>query len=706
MKEMYKKNKIKAIVAFVVAVAFFMPASVAFANDERTLTVQPVMSILPSTQTVEKDDLFTVDVYIDPEDYLISGANVDLLSFNQTVIQATSPVAVTFSNFFAPPKLQGYGTVDNVAGTITGIYELTMPFVGVGTEGTWITIEFTAVGTGTSPITMDVVGLPDENGDKIEPITVFNGEVIVVEYFNLTIDVVGHGTTVPAPGVHIYPNDVVVGLEAFPDAGWEFVDWSGDITTTDNPTDITMDSNKSVTATFTQIEYTITTSTNGTGSGTLEVTPVGPYYYNDEVTLWANANAGSMFTGWYEDLTGTTNPETLTITSNIEVTAEFTLIEYTLTINIVGSGYVTKDPEQATYHYGDNVQLNATAEVGWIFSDWSGDLVSTDNPDTITIYDDIIVTATFTQIEYTITTSTNGTGSGTLEVTPAGPYHYNDVVTLWANANAGSVFTGWYEDLTGTTTPETLIINSNIAVTAEFTLIEYTLTINIVGSGYVTKDPEQATYHYGDNVQLYATAEDDLIFSDWSGDLVSTDNPDTITIDGNNTVTATFIHADIYPPVITNVTMTISDPIDTDPVYGWEKVSCTVIDDGVGVDEVKLVLTYPDTSTIEHPMIKDGSTYSYETSLTNVGDYTYHIWADDTIGNIAESTPETFILPPNCEVDMNYGTRIIDFWDLVEVVKFYGDTGSNGWIREDVDNNGVVDFWDLVEVVKYYGDSW
>ena len=101
-----------------------------------------------------------------------------------------------------------------------------------------------------------------------------------------------------------------------------------------------------------------------------------------------------------------------------------------------------------------------------------------------------------------------------------------------------------------------------------------------------------------------------------------------------------------------------------------------------------------------------GDTYSYETIFTNDGDYTYHIWADDIIGNIAESIPKTFILPPNYEVDLDYGTRIIDFWDLVEVVKVYGDTGTPGWIREDVDNNGVVDFWDLVEVVKYYGETW
>ena len=79
------------------------------------------------------------------------------------------------------------------------------------------------------------------------------------------------------------------------------------------------------------------------------------------------------------------------------------------------------------------------------------------------------VTAEFTLLEYSLTTHTNGTGSGTVEVNLSGPYHYNDVVTLWANASLGSVFTGWYGDLSGTSSPGYLTITGNMDVTAEFT---------------------------------------------------------------------------------------------------------------------------------------------------------------------------------------------------------------------------------------------
>jgi len=228
----------------------------------------------------------------------------------------------------------------------------------------------------------------------------------------------------------------------------------------------------------------------------------------------------------------------------------------------------------------------------------------------------------------------------------------------------------------------------------------YTLTINIVGSGFVTKDPEQATYHYGDNVQLNATAEDGWTFSDWSGDLVSTDNPSTITIDGNNVVTATF--TDTILPKIADVILINSTPLDTNASYGWENVLCTVIDAG-GVDEVKLFVTYPDSSTVGHPMNKNGDTYSYNTTFTVAGDYTCHIWAIDTSDNIATSTPETFLLPENWEMNDD---RKCDISDLRKVSLQFGETGPDGWIRADYNNDGICDISDLRKVALCFGDTY
>jgi hypothetical protein len=69
---------------------------------------------------------------------------------------------------------------------------------------------------------------------------------------------------------------------------------------------------------------------------------------------------------------------------------------------------------------------------------------------------------------------------------------------------------------------------------------EYTLTVTTAGSGSVDKDPDQSTYQYGDVVTLTANADTDWTFSAWSGDVISTDNPVQITIEGDTEITATF----------------------------------------------------------------------------------------------------------------------------------------------------------------------
>ena len=68
----------------------------------------------------------------------------------------------------------------------------------------------------------------------------------------------------------------------------------------------------------------------------------------------------------------------------------------------------------------------------------------------------------------------------------------------------------------------------------------YTLTVNISGSGTVSKNPDQTTYTEGTSVTLTATPSTGHTFTAWSGDLSGSSNPATITMNGNKTVTATF----------------------------------------------------------------------------------------------------------------------------------------------------------------------
>jgi hypothetical protein len=83
---------------------------------------------------------------------------------------------------------------------------------------------------------------------------------------------------------------------------------------------------------------------------------------------------------------------------NVSGSSPFVIAEdktHTLTINTVGNGSVSKNPNQSTYHYGDAVTLTAIPAVNWMFANWSGDLTDVANPATIVMNGKKAVTATF-----------------------------------------------------------------------------------------------------------------------------------------------------------------------------------------------------------------------------------------------------------------------------------------------------------------------
>jgi uncharacterized repeat protein (TIGR02543 family) len=259
-----------------------------------------------------------------------------------------------------------------------------------------------------------------------------------------------------------------VTLQATPNTGYSFSGWSGDLTGTANPATLTMDSNKTVTATFTAITYTLTVSaTNGTVTKTPDQ---ASYTLAQTVTLQATPNAGYSFSGWSGDASGTANPTAVTMNGNKSVTAGFTAAggTYTLTVSAT-NGVVTKSPDKASYVYGDVVTLQATANAGYPFSGWSGDASGTANPTTVTMNANKAVTAGFTAATYTLTVSAvNGAVTKSPE---KASYAYGDVVTLQATGNAGYTFSGWSGDASGTANPTSITMNANKSVTANFTSI-------------------------------------------------------------------------------------------------------------------------------------------------------------------------------------------------------------------------------------------
>jgi len=358
-----------------------------------------------------------------------------------------------------------------------------------------------------------------------------------VQARTLTVNTVGSGTVTKNPNLTSYPDGSSVQLTAVPAAGWLFSGWSGDLTGSTNPANLTMNANKTVTATFV-LARTLTVNT--VGSGTVTKSPnLTSYPDGSSVQLTAVPAAGWLFSGWSGDLTGSTNPASLTMNANKTVTATFVLAR-TLTVNTVGSGTVTKSPNLTSYPDGSSVQLTAVPAAGWLFSGWSGDLTGSTNPTNLTMNANKTVTATFVQAR---TLTVTVVGSGTVAKSPdLTSYPNGSSVQLTATPAAGWLFSGWSGDLTGSTNPANLTMNANKAVTATFVQAR-TLTVNVVGSGTVSKSPDLTAYPNGSSVQLTATPAAGWLFSGWSGALTGSTNPATLTMDANKTVTATFVQA-------------------------------------------------------------------------------------------------------------------------------------------------------------------
>jgi hypothetical protein len=69
----------------------------------------------------------------------------------------------------------------------------------------------------------------------------------------------------------------------------------------------------------------------------------------------------------------------------------------------------------------------------------------------------------------------------------------------------------------------------------------FTLEVNTVGNGQVTADPQKPAYLCGEEVVLTAVPDPGWFFARWSGDLVGTNPVASLTVDGHQAVTATFV---------------------------------------------------------------------------------------------------------------------------------------------------------------------
>jgi hypothetical protein len=304
---------------------------------------------------------------------------------------------------------------------------------------------------------------------------------------------------------NLYAEGQMITLTATPTFGSTFAGWSGGGCSGTGTCIVTMgNGDVDVTATFTLLPtHTLTVTKGGTGTGSVASSPAGidcgatcsnAFPETAQITLTATPSADSTFAGWSGGGCSGTGTCVVTMgTSDVGVTATFTLKTYTLTVTKAGSGTggVTSSPSgiscgatcSASYDHGTGMTLTATADTGSTFTGWSGEGCSGTGTCSVTMTQARSVTATFTQdavppaVTHTLTVTKAGSGTGGVTSSPSGincggtcsaTFNSPTSVTLTATPTGGSTFTGWSGDCSGTGTC-TVTMSADHSVTATFT---------------------------------------------------------------------------------------------------------------------------------------------------------------------------------------------------------------------------------------------
>ena len=301
-----------------------------------------------------------------------------------------------------------------------------------------------------------------------------------------------------------YASGTIVTLRATADSGSFFTGWAGACSGGVETCSLTLSVSSDVTANFSRSQperFTLSVSRNGDGTGTVSSNSgriyCGPdcsdiYSPGETETLNASAEVGSVFAGWSGACSGMGSC-TVTMNASQSVTATFSRNQpqwFTLSVFKGGNGAGTVSSTSGRiycgpdcsdiYSPGETETLNASAEVGSVFTGWSG-ACSGAGACQVTMDASKGVTANFSQRpSYTLTVSKTGVGAADGRVTsnPAGidcgsdcsqSYASGTAVTLTAIRQTNVTFAGWEGACSGETSTCTTTMDADKSVTAVFT---------------------------------------------------------------------------------------------------------------------------------------------------------------------------------------------------------------------------------------------
>ncbi len=259
--------------------------------------------------------------------------------------------------------------------------------------------------------------------------------------------------------------------------------------------------------------YTLSTSTSGSGS----ISGAGTYNSGTTVSVLANPASGWSFSNWSGDVSGSSNPISISMNSNKSVTAVFV--------------------EGDTDPVGDIIHNFTTSGTSSNFFDISGNLSTSKGT---VVYAGLTLTQC---LKIESSTSISFTTSQEGELTLVFNHNFSGGIKIDGtskDASSGILSTNLSAG-SHTITKDEVANLYYISITNNGTnpVVTYALTTTINGEGSV--NPSSGIYKDGTSVSMTAIPASGWQFDSWSGG--STCNPATVVMDADKNITANFTYA-------------------------------------------------------------------------------------------------------------------------------------------------------------------
>jgi len=319
--------------------------------------------------------------------------------------------------------------------------------------------------------------------------------------------------------------------------------------------------NHSIEASFEIKTYTITASANEFGS----ISPSGEVEveHGGSQTFTITPNEGYLIVDVHvngQSVGAVTSYTFENVTSNQTIDANFSNDVFVITASAGENGSINPSGE-VSVGTGDDITFNINPDVGYIVSDVLVDEVSVGAIESYT-FENVTanhsIEATFEIQKVTLTLEIIGEGSvkvnGESYVSPI-EVDYGTKLSLDAIPEEYWNFDSWSGDQGGRDSHIEVSMNGNKTISATFTEItdqEFTLTINVIGSGLVEVNnvtyTEPTVYDRGSELTLSAIATEGWQFDSWTGDISGRETPITLTMNNHKVVNVTFEqYSDVIP---------------------------------------------------------------------------------------------------------------------------------------------------------------